>query len=477
MRPGKIVLVVLGVVVGLAAVAFLAGGGGLIWAQATQRDAGGFFTSPTIGLSTDSYAITAPQIDLGSQPGDWLPSGRLATVRIAVEPESGDSVFVGIGPTDDVEIYLDGVAREQVTEIGLGGEVTYRSLNGEAPAAAPSEQPFWAASDEGTATQTFTWDLEPGEWTVVVMNADAGQGVAVDASAGARTDLVVAVGTALLICGLVLGTLAAFMMVMAFRQTREVPASDVAATPAGFGPYPVRLEGRLDHELSRWQWLVKWVLAIPHYIILAFLWLAFSVVTLFAFFAILFTGSYPRALFEFNVGVMRWTWRVGYYSYSALGTDQYPPFTLADVDYPATFDVAYPAQLSRGLIFVKWLLAIPHFLIVGLFTSGLVWWTTELGGAGDPVLEIGGGLIGLLVLIAGFALLFVGRYPEGLFDLVMGLNRWVFRVGAYAALMRDEYPPYRLDTGGSEPGVVPPTPPSAPPKGGAVRSDADLGRV
>lgn len=155
-----------------------------------------------------------------------------------------------------------------------------------------------------------------------------------------------------------------------------------------------------------------------------------------AFFAILFTGRYPRSIFDFNVGVLRWTWRVSFYSYSALGTDQYPPFTLGQApDYPATLEVAYPESLSRGLVLVKWwLLAIPQYLIVAAFAGGAT-----------------SGLVALLVCIAGLPLLSTRTYPQGIFDFVMGMNHWGLRVVAYAALMTDEYPPFRLDMGSTEP--------------------------
>jgi hypothetical protein len=231
-------------------------------------------------------------------------------------------------------------------------------------------------------------------------------------------------------------------------------------------PYPLRLEGGLDPRLSRWLWLVKWLLVIPHVIVLVFLWIAFSVLWLVALFAILFTGRYPRAIFDFNVGVLRWSWRVGFYSYSALGTDRYPPFTLADVpDYPARLDVEYPTSLSRGLVLVKWwLLALPHYLVVAVFAGG-AWAGVNAASDGWAAWTYGAGLIGLLVCIAGIVLLFTSRYPQAIFDFVMGMNRWVYRVGAYVALMTDEYPPFRLDMGGQEPAadttapdVINPTP-------------------
>jgi Domain of unknown function (DUF4389) len=220
--------------------------------------------------------------------------------------------------------------------------------------------------------------------------------------------------------------------------------------------HPVRVEGRLEPELSRWLWLIKWLLAIPHYIVLVFLSIAFVLLTIVAFFAILFTGRYPRGIFDFNLGVLRWGWRVAFYSYGALGTDRYPPFTLGHVpEYPASVDIPYPEQLSRGLVLVKWwLLAIPHYLVLGALLGGGGWfaWGGGWDRNGDEWRWGGGGpnVIVLLVVFAGIALLFTTRYPRGIFDFVLGLDRWVLRVIGYAALMTDAYPPFRLDQGGEE---------------------------
>lgn len=204
---------------------------------------------------------------------------------------------------------------------------------------------------------------------------------------------------------------------------------------------PVRLNAVLDTPLSRWLWLVKWILVVPHFVVLFFLWIAFVVVSVIAFFAILFTERYPRPLFDFNLGVLRWSWRVAYYAYSALGTDRYPPFSLGEEPgYPTRLDIVYPEHLSRGLVLVKWwLLAIPQYIVIGFFLGGvhLGWWT--------------GGLVAVLTVIAAVTMAFTEKYPRDLFALILGLDRWCLRVVAYAALMTDAYPPFRLDMGGMEP--------------------------
>jgi hypothetical protein len=464
MRPSRVILIIVGSLVALMGLGVLAGGAVLGWALGTQRDDDGFFTTSEYRLSTDTYALTSDEIHLGSPgPDDWWADRELATGRVVADGAESDEVFVGIGPEADVEAYLAGVPHDVVTDLDdapFDVDVRTENASGSSVPAPPGDQRFWVASSTGPATQTVTWDLEPGRWAIVVMNADASPDVVADVELGGKIDGLVALAIVLGVVGGLMAAGGAAMIVGGAAGARRDQAAEpaAAATPGplvtAFGapgsattPSPVRLEGYLDPDVSRWQWLVKWFLAIPHFVVLAFLWIAFVVTTFVAFFAILFTGRYPRSIFDFNVGVLRWTWRVSFYATSAIGTDRYPPFTLGPADYPATLDIAHPARLSRGLVLVKsWLLAIPHLLILGVLMA-----TWTFGGRDDARFVFGGGLMGILVVVAGVVLLFTGRYPRGLFDLIVGLDRWIYRVIAYVALMTDEYPPFRLDQGPIEP--------------------------
>ncbi len=201
--------------------------------------------------------------------------------------------------------------------------------------------------------------------------------------------------------------------------------------------YPVQLKGELSKPPSNALWLVKWLLVIPHIIILCFLGIAFAFLTIIAFFAILFAGRYPQGMFNFNVGVMRWAWRVSFYAYGALGTDNYPPFSLKSAEYPADLQIAYPEKLKNGMVLVKWFLAIPHYAIL----AALIGWGYNYSAQTEYPF---GGLLWVLVAIVAVVLLFTGKYHKDIFKLIMGIQRWSFRVMAYVGLMTDEYPHFRL---------------------------------
>ena len=457
-RVARVVMIVFGALAVLFALALLTGGGGLLWAQNAKTDSKGYFTTHTHRFAGSSYAIASKSLDVGTDAPGWVfGSGRYAKVRItASSPASTKPIFIGIGRNEDVAHYLAGTGYEEVTDFEADPfSVDYRNHAGAAPVTPPAQQRFWVASAQGSGSQALTWGVRKGTWSVVAMNADGSQPVAVDASFGAKLSFLGWIAAGLLAGGVLFLLGGSGLIYLGARRPAPLaPAMAAGPPPAAAAPaaevgvisgYPVVVEGRLDEPLSRWLWLVKWLLALPHYVVLAILWVAFFVLSMIAFFAILFTGRYPRGIFEFNLGVLRWTWRVLFYSYGALATDRYPPFTLDPVpDYPATLDVPYPERLSRGLVLVKWwLLAIPQYLVVSVFAGG--WYLGGLWWSGPwHLLWCGGGLIGLLVFFAAVVLLFTGRYLRDIFELVLGMNRWVFRVVAYAALMRDEYPPFRV---------------------------------
>ncbi|MBI3974874.1 MAG: DUF4389 domain-containing protein [Armatimonadetes bacterium] len=184
--------------------------------------------------------------------------------------------------------------------------------------------------------------------------------------------------------------------------------------------FPLTFDVAYPQKLSRWLIFVKWLLAIPHFLILSVLNNVQGVLAFIAFFAILFTRRYPRGLFDFMVGASRWNANVA--AYFGLLRDEYPPFDWAPGKYPVTYEVAYPETLSRWLVFVKWLLLFPHYLVLWiLYVAALI-----------------------VAIVAWFAILFTAQYPRGMFDFQVGVTRWSYRVLAYFYLLRDEYPPFTL---------------------------------
>lgn len=189
--------------------------------------------------------------------------------------------------------------------------------------------------------------------------------------------------------------------------------------------YPARLDLRGPEEIRNWRPLVNWLLGIPQLLVANALRSLAQVLLLIAFFAVLFTKRIPRGLFDTITMTYRYRWRV--LSFVLWMRESYPPFDFTpaaqdDGADPASVSVDYPAELNRWLPLVKWLLAIPHYMVL-------------------VFLYLGGVAVGL---IAFFAVLFTGRYPEGMRSYLVGLARWSLRVRSYAGLLRDEYPPFSL---------------------------------
>jgi hypothetical protein len=232
MSAGKVIMAILGAILGLVAFALVAAGAVLLWAHATQRTSDGFYQAETISLSTDTHAVITGPIDLvAARPTPWFPSSQLATLRFEAEPTGVSPVFIGIGPDDEVGSYLDGVGLAEVIRSSpFSGEVSYRTVEGDAPSGPPAEQDFWVVSAEGEGPQTVTWDLESGEWTGVIMNVDGSAGVSADFNAGARVGILLPVSVGLVLGGLVLGVLAVILLVLAIRRPRATVAVPPTST-------------------------------------------------------------------------------------------------------------------------------------------------------------------------------------------------------------------------------------------------------
>lgn len=447
---GRIVALVIGALLGLIGLGFALSGGALLAADAGFADSDGFVTTPgATTLTTNGAALVTEPMDFTEFEENW-PFDDSLRMRVVVD-ESSTPVFIGIARAEDVERALAGVSRARLSELDGWGRQSLDARPGSALDADPATLVEWETYAVGAGEQQLTWEPRDGEWVGVLMNADGSEGVEADVRVGIRLPFLAVFGWVLLGVGIFVSLIAAALIIWGARSGRQHggdasrAGAEVAAAAGVAGAHPLAVTASIDERISRGLWLVKWLLLIPHIIVLAILWLTVAFVTVIAWFAIVTTGRYPRSLHAFTVGVMRWSWRVNVYGYGALSTDRYPPFTLGEVEgYPAELRLERPERLSRWLPFVKWVLVLPHLLLIGAISG-----STAIAADGEAYSQAG--LLGVLVLIAGCGLLFRDRLPRGVFDLMIGIQRWGVRVFAYAALLTDEYPPFRLDQGGNEP--------------------------
>lgn len=236
MRALKIVSIVVGILLILVGLGLLLPGGFLLWAHQTQTDGSGFFETSSRAVATDSYALTTPEVTVhvGSEWADWLPEGAAGTVRLRVESD-GENIFVGIGPADEVDAYLANVAHDQMIDFSTSGDqIRYRSVDGGAPSTPPADQDFWVVSASGSEVETLEWEVVDGEWTAVIMNADASAGIEAQASIGAQFDILFPIAIGLLVAGFVALAIGILLVVLGARRSRP----DAAAQAAYPGAYP-----------------------------------------------------------------------------------------------------------------------------------------------------------------------------------------------------------------------------------------------
>ena len=215
---GRIAALVIGALLILLSLALLGGGGTALWADRTQRD-GGYVTTDAHTFSTSGSALATVSTKLGSAGVGWLYSPSLMDeVRIRVTPTSpGPPLFVGIGPSTDVDRYLAGVNHTVITE--FFGDKT-EAVEGGTPASAPGTQGFWVASATGSGPQTLVWDPADGSWTVVVMNSGGQPGIGVGADLGAKMPALPWIAVGVLAAGAVVFSGGALLIAGAIRGRR-----------------------------------------------------------------------------------------------------------------------------------------------------------------------------------------------------------------------------------------------------------------
>jgi hypothetical protein len=238
MRPAKIAAIVGGVLLVIIGLAAFVPGGFLFWAHGTQRDSAGFYETSSHVLSTSAYALTTPDVDLDAEPWNWrwIPKGATAAVRIGAESASSAPLFIGIGPTDRVSQYLAGVAHDEVTNFAPWSKaIEYRHTDGGAPRSAPGEQDFWVATQEGSGTQSLEWQVQGGNWTAVIMNADGSAQVAASVGLGARFGALMYIALGLTVAGVFLLAVGTVLIVLGARRPRSAYSAP-QAPPPGYSP-------------------------------------------------------------------------------------------------------------------------------------------------------------------------------------------------------------------------------------------------
>jgi hypothetical protein len=234
---GRVALIVVGVGIGLLALAALASGAVLLGIHATQRDGDGFYATGSNPLTTSTHALVSDRLDVGADGPDWLfRKGRLGTIRVTATGTSAKPIFIGIAPASDAEAYLRGVATDEITDLKVDPfSVTSTRRAGSATPLRPTDQSIWAASSSGSGKQVLTWSVQKGSWDIVVMNADGTGGIHTNITVGAKLPALLWIGIGLLTIGGLLAAAAATVSYFGVRRRRPEPI----ATPAGAPSAPL----------------------------------------------------------------------------------------------------------------------------------------------------------------------------------------------------------------------------------------------